>query len=93
MLFIMFDIEIIFLYPYVIDHEELGGYGLVEVISFSVVFFLTFVYVVARGALDWGPMHRSLRVDDASISADRTSSTTVRRVGAEGRVYEPETAA
>ena len=93
MLFIMFDIEIIFLYPYVIDHEELGGFGLVEVISFSVVFFLTFVYVVARGALDWGPMHRSLRLDDAAISAARTSATTIRRVGAEGRVYEPETAA
>jgi NADH-quinone oxidoreductase subunit A len=88
MLFIMFDIEIIFLYPYVVAHEELGGYGFAEVISFSVVFFLTFVYVVARGALDWGPVNRARRLDDPSISAARTSSTTVRRVGSEGRFLD-----
>lgn len=92
MLFIMFDIEIIFLYPYVVNYRELGVYGLMEIISFSVVFFLAFVYVVARGALDWGPTQRARRLDSA-VSADRTAATTVRRVGLEGRDDAPERAA
>ncbi len=92
MLFIMFDIEIIFLYPYVVNYRELGTYGLAEVVSFSVVFFLAFVYVVARGALDWGPAQRAKRLDPA-VSAERTTATTVRRVGLEGREELPERAA
>jgi NADH-quinone oxidoreductase subunit A len=92
MLFIMFDIEIIFLYPYVVSYRELGVYGLMEIVSFSVVFFLAFVYVVARGALDWGPAQRARRLD-AAVSAGRTTATTVRRVGLEGRDERPERAA
>jgi NADH-quinone oxidoreductase subunit A len=92
MLFIMFDIEIIFLYPYVVSYKDLGVYGLVEIISFSVVFFLAFVYVVARGALDWGPTVRAKRLD-AAVSSARTAATTVRRVGLEGREDVPERAA
>jgi NADH-quinone oxidoreductase subunit A len=92
MLFIMFDIEIIFLYPYVVSHRELGIYGLMEIVSFSVVFFLAFVYVVARGALDWGPVARARR-QDAVVSAQRTTATTVRRVGLEGRDDVPGQAA
>jgi NADH-quinone oxidoreductase subunit A len=93
MLFVMFDIELIFLYPYVVARQELGGYGFLELVSFSVVFFLAFVYVVARGALDWGPLNRARRLDADLVSASRTSTTTVRRVGAEGRFDEPEAAA
>ncbi len=56
--------------------------------SFSVVFFVTFVYEVARGGLDWGPLQRGrLMNDDASmVSPERTLSSTVRRVGTEGRL-------
>jgi NADH-quinone oxidoreductase subunit A len=93
MLFVMFDIELIFLYPYVVARQELGGFGFLELISFSVVFFLAFVYVVARGALDWGPANRARRIDGGIVSASRTSTTTVRRVGAEGRFDEPGAAA
>ena len=49
MLFIMFDIEIIFIYPYAVSHSTLGTYGFWAVLAFSVVFFATFVYEVARG--------------------------------------------
>lgn len=84
MLFIMFDIEVIFLYPYAVSREALGGYAFWEMIAFSVVFFLAFVYVVARGALDWGPMRRAGRVDEV-VSAQRTTTSTIRRVGLEGR--------
>ncbi len=59
MLFIMFDIEIIFLYPYAITRTEVGTYGFVAIVIFSALFFLTFVYEVARGGLDWGPLQRS----------------------------------
>jgi hypothetical protein len=55
------------------------------------VFFLAFVYVVARGALDWGPAQIRRRIDGA-VSADRTLGSTIRRVGTEGRLEE-ETAA
>ena len=87
MLFIMFDIELIFIYPFAVDREFLGWYGFWEMIAFSAVFFMAFVYVVARGALDWGPVHASRRLDD-SVSPERTTSSTIRRVGTEGRVEE-----
>jgi NADH-quinone oxidoreductase subunit A len=93
MLFIMFDIEIIFLYPYAVGREALGGYGFWEMIAFSSVFFLSFVYVVARGALDWGPLHVSRRLDEGMASPDRTSTSTIRRVGLEGRDRSDEAAA
>ncbi len=94
MLFIMFDIEIIFVYPYAIAHGDLGTYGFVAIVIFSVLFFLTFVYEVARGGLDWGPLQRvvDLAPDAAQIGPERTLSTTIRRVGTEGR-EQPEEAA
>ena len=85
MLFIMFDIEIIFIYPYAVSRQELGPFAFWEMIAFTVVFFAAFVYVVARGALDWGPMQKYRRLD-AAVSADRTLSSTIRRVGTEGRI-------
>ncbi len=87
MLFVMFDIELIFIYPYAVDREFLGSYGFWEMLAFSIVFFLAFVYVVARGALDWGPVQKHRRLDGA-VSADRTLGTTIRRVGTEGRLEE-----
>lgn len=95
MLFIMFDIEIIFLYPYAVESGTLGTFGFWSIVLFSVVFFLTFVYEVARGGLEWGPIHayRRLDRDAAMVSAERDSTTTIRRVGLEGRLEpnEPST--
>jgi NADH-quinone oxidoreductase subunit A len=87
MLFIMFDIEIIFLYPYAVTAGQLGSYGFWAMMLFSVIFFLSFVYEVAKGGLDWGPLQRRRSLTPA-VSAARTSSTTVRRVGLEGRSEE-----
>jgi NADH-quinone oxidoreductase subunit A len=84
MLFIIFDIEIVFLYPYVVARAELGAYAFWEIIAFSVVFFAAFVYVVAKGGLDWGPLRR-LRGMSPMVSAERTTTSTIRRVGTEGR--------
>ena len=90
MLFIMFDIEIIFIYPYAVSATGptgLGAFGFWAIVVFSVIFFLTFVYEVARGGLDWGPLHqyRNLELDASMVSAARDSSSTIRRVGLEGR--------
>jgi NADH-quinone oxidoreductase subunit A len=87
MLFIMFDIELIFIYPFAVDRAFLGSYALWEMVAFSVVFFAAFVYVVARGALEWGPVQMQRRLGPA-LSAERTSSSTIRRVGLEGRPEE-----
>ena len=84
MLFIMFDIEIIFAYPYAVDREFLGVFGFLEMMAFSAVFFVAFVYMVARGALDWGPMQRMQRL----TSADIAPRDGVKVVGLEGRPSE-----
>ena len=89
MLFIMFDIELIFIYPFAVDRAFLGSYALWEMLAFSVVFFFAFVYVVARGALEWGPVVKQRRLSSA-LSPERTSTSTIRRVGLDGR---PEAAA
>jgi NADH-quinone oxidoreductase subunit A len=53
MLFILFDIEVIFLYPIAIELRAYGGYALAETIVFIVLLLVAFVYVWRRGALDW----------------------------------------
>jgi NADH-quinone oxidoreductase subunit A len=84
MLYIMFDIEIIFAYPYAVDREFLGSFAFFEMLAFSAVFFVAFVYMVARGALEWGPIMRSAKLDPQSSTGVQASGT-VRVVGREGR--------
>ena len=84
MIFIVFDIEIIFLFPWATVFRELGAYGLGVMAAFVVPFFLSFVWEISQGGLDWGPIKRGRRLDVA-ISAERTGMTTVRRVGLDGR--------
>jgi NADH-quinone oxidoreductase subunit A len=89
MIFIIFDIEIVFLYPYAVLHRELGAFGIGEMVLFAVAVFASFVYLIAHGALDWGPVKRSTPVvDHELLSAMRTSTATVRQVGLEGRPLE-----
>ena len=78
MIFIIFDIEIIFLFPWAVVYGQLGRFGLIEIIVFAASVFFSFVYLVANGALDWGPIKRILPL---SSSSDRSTSSTVRRVG------------
>ena len=72
MIFVVVDIEIIFLYPYVVIHDELGVFGLVEMLVFAVAVFASFIYLIANGALDWGPIQQLRRVQ-TSVSAQRTA--------------------
>ena len=53
MLFIVFDIEIIFLYPWAVNFDALGLFGFVEMVLFIVTVFIAYAYVWRRGGLDW----------------------------------------
>jgi NADH-quinone oxidoreductase subunit A len=53
MLFIIFDIEIIFLYPWAVSFANLGVQGFVEMVFFIATVFIAFAYVWRRGGLDW----------------------------------------
>ena len=84
MIFVVFDIEIIFLYPWAVNYRDLGAFGLVEVLLFTVAVLVSFVYLLSHGALDWGPAKTQRRLSPM-VSADRTSLTTVKHVGTDGR--------
>jgi NADH-quinone oxidoreductase subunit A len=53
MLFILFDIEVIFLFPIAVELRAFGTFALTETIVFVVLLMIAFVYVWRRGALDW----------------------------------------
>jgi len=53
MLFILFDIEVIFLYPIAIQLDAIGMFALVEMTVFVVLLLVAFVYVWRRGAFEW----------------------------------------
>lgn len=53
MLFILFDIEAVFLYPWAILYKKLGMFGLVEMGLFIVILFVGYIYVWKKGALEW----------------------------------------
>ena len=53
MLFILFDVEVIFLYPIAVELRAYGSYALVEAIVFIMLLFVALVYVWRRGALEW----------------------------------------
>jgi NADH-quinone oxidoreductase subunit A len=53
MLFIIFDLETVFLYPWAVTYKQLGLFGLVEMIIFLAILMVGYVYVWRRGALNW----------------------------------------
>ncbi|MGH9063903.1 MAG: NADH-quinone oxidoreductase subunit A, partial [Acidimicrobiales bacterium] len=83
MIFIIFDIEIIFLYPWAVVFRQLRTFGLVEILVFSAAVFISFIYLISNGALNWGP---AKRLRTPTVSPGRTTESTVRRYGPEDRV-------
>src|SRR5438093_5089687 len=55
MLFIVFDIETIFLFPWAVAFRQLGLFGLLEMVVFIALVFVAYIYVWRAGGLDWGP--------------------------------------
>lgn len=52
-LFVLFDVEVIFFYPYALNFKDLGWNGFVAVLMFVGFFILGFTYVIKKGALQW----------------------------------------
>jgi len=53
MLFIIFDIEIVFMYPWAVNYKQLGLFGFVEMLTFIVILFVGYIYLVRKGGLKW----------------------------------------
>jgi len=92
MIFIIFDIEIIFLFPWAVIYRQLGAFGLWEMLAFAATVFLSFVYLLGRGALNWGPTKHLTpmadrfsgsepRSEQGAGSTERSTESTIRRVG------------
>jgi NADH-quinone oxidoreductase subunit A len=52
-LFVLFDVEVIFFYPYAVNFKELGWNGFFEVVLFVSFFLIGFIYIIKKGALKW----------------------------------------
>jgi NADH-quinone oxidoreductase subunit A len=85
MIFIIFDIEVIFLYPWAVMYHQLWTFGLAEMAVFAGVVFIAFAYLVSNGALDWGPLQR--RGARPPVDLARTTNATVLRVPRPAELY------
>jgi NADH-quinone oxidoreductase subunit A len=85
MIFVIFDIEIVFLYPWAVVFHQLGTFGYVEILVFAGAVFISFLYLVSNGALDWGPV-KALR--PAGSTQTRTTRSTVVRLGSGSEAAE-----
>ncbi len=52
-LFVLFDVEVIFMYPWAVNFMKLGLFGFLEMIVFICLFMLGFFYIIKKGALKW----------------------------------------
>jgi NADH-quinone oxidoreductase subunit A len=82
MIFIIFDIEVVFIYPFAVIFRQLGAFGFVEIATFALVVFVAFAYLVSQGGLDWGPGKRFGSRTGAPVT--RTMNSTIRRVSRPG---------
>lgn len=52
-LFVLFDVEVIFMYPWAVNFKELGLFGLLEMFAFMGLMVVGLIYIIKRGALNW----------------------------------------
>jgi NADH-quinone oxidoreductase subunit A len=52
-LFILFDIEVVFLYPWAVISDNLGWFGFIEILVFIVILLIGYFYILGKGALKW----------------------------------------
>ena len=81
MIFIVFDVEIIFMYPWAVTFREIGLFGLVAMLIFSFAVFESFLYIIGNGALEWGPVKQIMR--KSVVDPKRQHTTTNSRGGIE----------
>jgi len=53
MLFVVFDIEAVFFYPWAVAFNAIGWYGMIEMVLFIVLLLVAYIYAWRKGALDW----------------------------------------
>lgn len=53
MLFLIFDIEAVFLYPWAVAYDKIGMYGLLEMVIFVIILLVGYLYAWKKGALEW----------------------------------------
>jgi NADH-quinone oxidoreductase subunit A len=75
MLFIIFDIETIFLFPWAVGFRKLGLFGLGEMAVFIALVFVAYVYVWKKGGLDWEVAERRRFVEYGAALADKEAAT------------------
>ena len=78
MIFVIFDIEVVFMYPFAVVFHQLGAFGLVEVLVFSATVFGALLFLVSEGALTWGPVQHLV-----PGTPSRTSSSTILRINSD----------
>ena len=67
MIFLLFDIEIAFLYPWAVALRDLGWPGFVQLVTFFLILTVGYVYVWRKGVLDWGPAIRARRPTEGPV--------------------------
>ena len=66
MIFLLFDIEVAFLYPWAMAVRDLGWTGLIQIVTFFLILLVGYVYIWRKGTLDWGPEHDTQYVHSAA---------------------------
>ncbi|MDO8795910.1 MAG: NADH-quinone oxidoreductase subunit A [Vicinamibacterales bacterium] len=59
MVFLLFDIEVAFLYPWAVALRDLGWTGFIQIITFFLILSVGYIYIWRKGVLDWGPVGAS----------------------------------
>jgi len=73
MLFIIFDIELVFFYPWAVIFRELKLFGLIEMGVFVALLFVAYFYIIRSGALDWGEKGRRIPRPVRGLVSDRAA--------------------
>jgi NADH-quinone oxidoreductase subunit A len=76
MVFLLFDIEVAFLYPWTMALRDLGWTGYVQIVLFTAVLVAGYAYIWRKGVLDWGPQvrRRSAAAPSGLIHGSRTAA-------------------
>ena len=94
MLFIIFDIETIFLFPWAVSFRQLGLFGLIEMAVFIALVFVAYVYVWKKGGFDWAQQDVSPSEPEEVVARERVQQQQRERARREAeRERAPEEAA
>jgi NADH-quinone oxidoreductase subunit A len=73
MVFLLFDIEVAFLYPWAVALRDLGWPGFLQILTFFGLLLVGYIYIWRKGVLDWGPVARSF-VKPQAVAARKSAA-------------------